>query len=343
MSWLHLRRIRARIAGVIACLTLAGCGIDQGGVTSPTPGPATSSSSGLLVVGPITGFGSVLVNGIALQTAAADVLVDGNPVAESVLREGQIIRAVAAVTSTSINAVTIEYRASVRGPIQARRIDGAAVILGQLVITNERTVFDIGGGNSLNDIALFANVEVSGFRLPSGELLATWVGLAELTDSFTMAATITSVDAAGLTFDLDGLTVDFSEPLLLDVPAGVPDTGIVVEVRGTRLNDQGELVASEIRALPGRPGDVVVADTTEDAFAPARATDTGTRRANVFGVVTAIGLPASISIGDVTVAIDTLTQIGNGDLGFIGIGQLVRVEGDVTNTGIIQADRIELL
>ncbi len=331
-----------RIVSALALAVLVGCGIDQGG--APATSATADSSSALLVIGPITGFGSVRVNGLTLQTAAADILVDGNPVSESALREGQIIRAVAAVTSTSIDAVTIEYQENVRGPVQALgRFPDVLVVLGQSVLTDARTVFDIGGGTSLDDLVLPARVEVSGFRLPSGVLQATYLGTADPAEPNTATTAITAVDVNALTFELDGLTVDYSQTLLLDVPTGIPDVGVVVEVRGTDIGPGGELIVTEVRSLPARPGDLVAEDTAAAAFAPARATDTATRRANIFGVVTAAALPASIAIGDVTVSIDALTQIDGGVASDLAAGRLVQVEGDVTNVGVIQADRIELL
>ena len=175
--------ISVRSFSIFTLLVLAGCGIDQGGAPAPTAGAPAASASEMLVIGPITGFGSVIVNGLTLQTGAADILVDGNPVSESVLREGQIIRAVATVTSSSLNAISIEYQENVRGPVAT--LDAAAgtiTVLGQRVQTNAQTVFDIGGGSSLNDLALPARVEVSGFRLPNGSLLATYIGVVAVTD-----------------------------------------------------------------------------------------------------------------------------------------------------------------
>jgi hypothetical protein len=334
----------AHSVSVTAILALAGCGIDQGGAPAPTAGAPATSSSEIVVIGPITGFGSVIVNGLTLQTAAADIVVDGNPVSESVLREGQIIRAVAAVTSSSINAISIEYQENVRGPVET--LDTAAgtiTVLGQPVQTNTRTVFDIGGGSSLNDLALPARIEVSGFRLPSGTILATYLGVAGATDQLTATTAITSVDTNTLTFELGDLTVDYSQVLMLDVPTGIPDIGLVVEVEGTAVGVNGELIVTEVRALPTTPGDLAPNDLLRDETANP-ATDTPTdRRANIYSVVTATNLPSSITIGTVTVSIDALTQIINGNNNDIAPGRLVQVEGDAANSGVIEADRIELL
>ncbi len=333
----------ACIAGAFTSIALSGCGIDQGGVTAPSPVAGSGSSSPLLVVGPITGFGSVHVNGLTLQTAAADIRVDGNPVSESALREGQIIRAVAAVTSTSIDAVSIEYQRNLIGPVQALGSGGTLTVLRQQVITDARTVFGDANGTGLSDIDISGNVEVSGYRLPSGSIRATYIGAADPLEPLTATTTIDAIDLAGLTFDLDQLTVDYSQTLVLDVPLGTPDIGLVVEVRGTALNADGELVAEEIRVLPTRPGNVSTVDFTEDRFSPVPASDAATRRANIVGIITAASLPSAITLGDIVIAVDALTRIDNGVIADLVADRLVRIEGDITNTGDIQADVIELL
>jgi len=328
-----------RLTSVLALSFLGGCGIDQGGVQVTQPAPPGA----LMIVGPITGFGSVHVNGLSLETAATEILVDGDPVPQSALKEGQIIRAVAAVTPFSINAVSIEYRENVRGPIEA--LDAAAgtlTVLGQQVQTNARTVLDIAAGGSLDDLALSERIEVSGFRLPTGAIQATYLGIAAPTAPLTATTAITSVDLNALTFELGALTVDYSQVLLLDVPMGMPDIGLVVEVEGTALSADGALIVTEIRSLPAAPGVFVASDTAPASFAAVGSGRSTTLRANIFSVITATDLPSSITIGDVTVLINTLTQIDNGSIDNLTPGRLVQVEGDVVSFGLIQADRIEL-
>ncbi len=346
MRKLSIPALLVRLISALTLSVLGGCGIDSGGAQAPAP--AASSSSALLVVGPITGFGSVHVNGLTLQTAAADIRVDGNPVAESALREGQIIRAVAAVTSSSIDAVEIEYQANIRGPVDALGLGGRLVILGQAVDTDARTVFGTDGGSSLADLGSPARVEVSGFRLPSGVLQATYVGIADPTAPLTVTSAISSVDANALTFELGGLTVDYSQVLILDVPTGIPDVGLVVAVEGTDRAAGGELIVTRIRSLDAAPGTLVASDIGETSFAAVGTDASAVRRANITSVITAVlpsaaALPSSITIGDVTVSIDALTRISGGSVDELVPGRLVQVEGVVASVGLIQATRIELL
>ena len=79
-----------------ACLTLAAmavaacggsgtqtAGIDRGGVATPVS-----------VVGPITGFGSIVVNGVHYNVDKASIVVDGNPATASDLALGQVVTVV---------------------------------------------------------------------------------------------------------------------------------------------------------------------------------------------------------------------------------------------------------
>jgi hypothetical protein len=58
-------------------------GIDRGGVATPVS-----------VVGPITGFGSIVVNGVHYAVDKASVVVDGDPGGVSDLELGQIVTVV---------------------------------------------------------------------------------------------------------------------------------------------------------------------------------------------------------------------------------------------------------
>ena len=92
---------------LLAWLVLSGaCGIDQGGA----PSPSVESPQALIVFGPISGFGSVDMNGLSLESSTAQITVDGNPAAESDLRAGQVIRAVVSSEAGSNEAVLIEYQ-----------------------------------------------------------------------------------------------------------------------------------------------------------------------------------------------------------------------------------------
>ena len=76
-----------RHIGVFATFAVVSCGGGEqlGGIQgSGRTSPAT-------VVGPITGFGSIFVNGVEYATSGAQVRIDGQAATESQLRVGQVV------------------------------------------------------------------------------------------------------------------------------------------------------------------------------------------------------------------------------------------------------------
>ena len=90
---------RKFILPAAASLLLAACGGGGGDDTSsgpatPPPGqpPPTGSAKAVFVSGAISGFGSVIVNGVRYSTTGATVTIDDRPGTESELRAGQVVR-----------------------------------------------------------------------------------------------------------------------------------------------------------------------------------------------------------------------------------------------------------
>ena len=339
----------------LAASTLLGaCGIDQGGGPAPAP---ESGPQALVLLGPITGFGSITANGASLETAGAQIFVDGNPATETDLKAGQIIRAVATVEAGNADALLIEYQENVRGPVEALdSTAGTLTVLGQSIQTNAQTQFDIAPpGSGLADLAVGAELEISGFRAPTGVINATYVGSAPAGAPLEVTAAISAVDLNGQTFVLGGLTVDYSQASLLQVPNGMPEVGVVVEVEGASLNGVGQLVAEQILALANEPGGFSAADTdaAEPNVAMAAAADNSALTTNFISFITAADLPDTITLGDVQVVIEAgrdeqtlgaaITEIAGGVVNDLQPGQQVQVEGQVESLGTVVAVRITIL
>lgn len=327
-------------AVLAAAVALGSCGIDQGGMQAPPP-PTT-----MVVSGPITGFGSILVNGLTLDTQGADVRVDGNPGSVADLREGQIIRAVAVREGTGTRALVVEYEENVVGPVAT--IDapnGTLSVLGQPIATDASTRFDGIGPAGLADLAPGDAVAVSGFQMPSGSILATYIARVGASVPYQVTAAITDLDAPALTLELGGLTVDYSQAAVLQVSNGMPAIGLVVEVRGS-VAPGNVLVADEVRGVPSIPG---LFDSTATQLSSVEQPVVGAAgastdlAANFIGFITAANLPGRVSLVDVDVLIDTGTVVVGGTANELGIGVRVQVEGEISTLGQIKADRITIL
>lgn len=322
----------------LAALLVSSCGIDQGGVTDP-PDPQP-----VIVSGPITGFGSVLVNGLSLDTTDAQIVIDGSSSVPSGLRLGQMIRAIAVNVGGSYRAVSIGYQKNVVGSIQEIDLTaGTLKVLDQLILTDASTRYDIPQVSALTDLKTDDVVVISGLRTPSGEVLATYVGTAPA-GLLEIAAAITTVDEAAFRFQLGNLTIDYSAATLLDLPGGMPAPGLAVKVNGTTFSN-GVLVAEQVRALalvPGLTNAAVTELTPIEAPLVSPPAAASGFAANIAGFITAISLPDGISLDGVEVLIDGRTTVVGGFANDLRNGTQVRVEGPILGAGLIRASRITI-
>jgi len=117
--------------GVVAALPLSGCG---GGVGEEGTGYAS---------GPITGFGSVIVNDIAFDDRDATIEDgDGSVRLRAELRLGMTVEVESnAIRGGSARASRVRFDIALRGPVQQLESDGF-VVLGQRVVVDATTVYD---------------------------------------------------------------------------------------------------------------------------------------------------------------------------------------------------------
>jgi hypothetical protein len=331
------------LMSALALCCLAGCGIDQGGVANPPP---ASSTSTLVVSGPIEGFGSVIVNDTKLETGTASVMVDGNPATAADLRVGQVIRAIVREDGATTTALFIEFQNNLSGNIVT--LDPAAgslTALGQTIVTAADTRFDIPGVTGLADLQVGDRILVSGIPTPTGEIFATYIGSDDVAAPFEVTTVITAADQPNLSFDLGSQVVDFSQALLVDVAASMPEPGSIVRVIGSSVAN-GKLVADQVLGLARLPGAFSAAATqisdSEVAMIGAAPADTQ-RTANFIGFVTATRLPDAIVVADVNVQLDAGTVVVGGITRDLQPGQRIQVEGRILEIGSVNATVITIL
>jgi hypothetical protein len=155
---------------------LAACG-GGGGDTAGVGTGGTGSFS----VGPITGFGSIFVNGVRYEDNGARLIDDDGNVKvlsgdDNPLRLGMVVEVSGTVddSGTAGTATQIVVGAEIKGPVTA--VDAAAgtfTVFGIPVRTNAATVYEDFGGAP--DLAVGNVVEVYGLQDSAGGLLATRV------------------------------------------------------------------------------------------------------------------------------------------------------------------------
>ena len=206
------RALRRGIRTLWVALALAGCG---GGVDSGGTGSSTFAS------GTITGFGSVIVNGVHFDDGHASVTdADGTPRSRDDLRLGMTteIRGSAIGTDATGTVVStassIAFGSGLLGPIASIDLTaGQLVVLGQTVDINTSTVFDdtsVSGG--LPSLAIGDVVEVYAlFDAATGHYTATRIERRTgVVATFVLRGVVSQFDATGKAFNIGSERISYA-------------------------------------------------------------------------------------------------------------------------------------
>ena len=193
-------------AALAALLTgaLSGCG---GGVGSEGTGSYAS--------GTITGYGSIIVNGVHFDESAAVVQDDdGQAVAPGALALGMVVQISAGPISTAADGRSLAVASSVRtqralvGPVDVLDLAGGRLtVLGQTVAVSTDTVFDERLNGGLAALAPGQWLEVYGFYNPgTGSFAASRVAASSASAGLRVSGTVAAVDATAQTVKLGNQT-----------------------------------------------------------------------------------------------------------------------------------------
>lgn len=305
-----------------AAVFMAGCGGGGGGGTGAT-GAAAGVTSGT-----ITGFGSVIVNGVRYRTSGATEFdVDDGPGGQDDLAVGQqvTVRWSSSDGGQTFDATIVEYDDTLEGPIAANSIDlvaGTFVVLGQIVQVGAGTSFDDSvPGRSLAGLVAGNRVEVSGLIDANGIVQATRIELDDdidddSDDEFEVRGSIAGLDPLARTFVINGLTVDYS-----GVPAvPVLADGDFVEVEGSAF-DGTTLLATKVER--------------EDAD------DDDEGEVEIEGFVTAFASATDFEVNGRRVTTNAGTRFEDGTVADLAINARVEVEGSLDVNGVLVAETVE--
>ena len=182
-------------------------GVDRGGLRVA-----------IVTKGEITGFGSVIVNGVRYETSAAAITVDGEAGTEQDLSVGAVvtIRGQVDQSAATGTADSIVFDDNVEGTISAVDVGaGTAIVLGQTVRISLDTLFE--GDIASPDISALSPgdaVEVSGFEQADGSIEATLVRVKPVPDRLEVTGVAAAVDTAAKTFRVGALVVDYATAML---------------------------------------------------------------------------------------------------------------------------------
>ncbi|MBI2779643.1 MAG: hypothetical protein HYX62_07685 [Gammaproteobacteria bacterium] len=239
---MNIKTLVRAVTAALAVPAIVACG-GGGGDPAPGTGGSPTASRGLSQ-GPITGFGSVFVNGVEIEIPSGTrIEVEGESKTEKDLRIGMVVKIEwEKDTSGRAAAKSIKYADDVQGPAQnINPTAGTLTVLGQTVIVDRLTMFEHTTG--LNDATLPGKVvEVSGLRDASGAIRATRIEVKTGTSAsseYELKGVISNFDPVAKTFTIGAITVNYGSAI--SVPGGTWGSNTCVEVKtsaitGTTLN-----------------------------------------------------------------------------------------------------------
>ncbi|HEV7914441.1 MAG TPA: DUF5666 domain-containing protein [Albitalea sp.] len=248
----HPLPILRRLAALLLATLVAACGggVDTGGTGAPTQ----SYSSGR-----ISGFGSIVVNGVHFDESDASIVDDdGATHHRSELRLGMTVDVqagpIAADAGTGVlrsAASRIEFGSEIKGPVE--RVDVAAGtlrVLGQSLMVDVNTVFD-GYASGLAGVQPSQLVEVFAFFDPaSGVYTATRIERESALSAYKLRGPIANLDTGAKTFAIGGASISYAGITAAALP-GLAN-GTTARVQLQTAQQAGRWVATRIRTgLPG--------------------------------------------------------------------------------------------
>ena len=234
------KRIDWRWLFGIACAAFLGSCGGGGGHYAGIDGSGAKPE--LSVVGPINGFGSVIVNGVRYNTDNARVLVRGEPADEIDLNVGDYVTVVGGDNADGESiAYEVHYQPRVTGEVETVDVErNRFSVLGQTVQLLADTVYSSEVmPRNIRAILPGQRVSVSGPLDADNIIQATRL---EYDDSsfVELVGQITKLDTFARTFLLNGQTVSYSP----SVDNGSLEEGRLAVVRGVLID--GVLVADNV-------------------------------------------------------------------------------------------------
>ena len=304
-----------------ATALVAGCG--GGGSAGTTSGTGTSGTSSF-AAGPITGFGSVIVNGVRFDDSNARVSDDdGTASSKDMLKLGMTAEVHGGAisddgTGPKATAADITFGATLVGPVASIDVTAKSlVILGQPVLVLDTTVFDERLLGGLAGITVGMLVEVHGQLNPvTGIYTATRIGSSQALAGYKIRGIVANLDTTAKTFTMGGTLISYAG--VASVPADLAN-GLLLAVRLRTVQVAGAWVATRLGA--GAPP---VADS--DA-------------AHLKGAITAFTSTAHFSVNGIPVDASK-AEFEGGTTGIV-LGAQVDVKGTSSN-GVVIAKSVSV-
>jgi hypothetical protein len=299
------------LLGIAALLAACGGGVDSGG-------------TGSYAVGPITGYGSIIVGGVHYDETSAEVRDDdGTLRTPADLQIGMVTEINASDLMgpdgmPSATATAVRFRSELVGAVEA--VDpllGTIKLLGQTVKIGATTVFDARLTGGLTAVHVNDVIEVYGqLDVFARRYTATRIEPRSGATQFKLRGLVVSVNATSKTLVIGGQTIDYRAVASTFQPAA----GQLVRVALGTTKVGGNWVAAAIeigtRQLPDRDN------------------------VKVEGRVTVFNSVESFEVDGIPVATDAATAFPDGRAGVV-LGARVEAHGS-SRGGLLIATRIAI-
>jgi len=317
---------------LIACLACGGDGSSDGDSTDVAGGGISGTG---ISSGPITDFGSIVVNDVHFDVSTAAITINGAAASEDDLRLGQVVTvAFTGDTATGrATATAVNYARDLAGPVDEVDLTNRRVrILGQwiaadrLLAANDEDQPDVE--IDLENLASDDLLEISGQFDAEGMLHATRIERKGHSGPQEVEVKGTIQNLTQATFAIRDLTVDYRHAM----GPHMLMNGALVEVKGT-LETGGMVVATEV---------AVKEDPSPVAGSPA-----GTE-VEIDGFITEFHRFAShgeLTVDQQRVRKTASTKFKGGataDGTHLGLNVRVEVEGVLGSDGVVIATEIKL-
>jgi len=290
-----------------------GCG-DNGNVdinvnTNIPPVPAPEA---VVSVGVSTAANSVIVNGVRYRTDNVRVFINGQAGNLADIQPGYVVAVTGAINADGVTgtADTIDYQTTLRGPIDGVDVQAGRIsMVGQTVHTYQGTVFDQGiDSQSVAGLAVGSRIEVSGFPMASGEVLATRIEIAAPGSEVRLFGPVSGLNMADLLFNINRQIVDYGSTAVIDLPGGMPEDGSSLLAIGSLVD--GILVAEELAGAAQLPPVLGL-------------------RIHISGLVTRFGSATDFDVDGIPVTSSVGTRYSRGSASDLSLDTWVVVDGNV--------------
>lgn len=318
-------------------LTCASCG-----PVPPEPqaggGIGGTGSVTTVATGPVTKFGSVFVSGTEYDNTSAIYCIDDDPCSsENKLKLGMIVLVNGKATeeySTGQSLVRIAdkitFEETVEGIVQSVAADGLSlVVLGQVVHLDQKTIVDLSiPEQSIRNLRPGLDlVEVSGFVISDGHVLATLIMMQTGNPHYEVQGFIKNHDTKAKRFEIGALEVDYSSADISQMPSPSTSTwdGLVAHVRGDHWSPGGSgQYGANLTATRVKPIGLGVADSAE---------------ADVEGFILQADAPGDFLVNNLHVRTAASTVFEGGTVTDLVVGTRVEIHGSLVS-GVLQAERV---